>query len=328
VRPVLPPTLRRLWRDRETLQLGRPPGPAAVLTGVDPPVRAALALLDGTREPHQVLADARTAGCPPERAAALLDLLDEAGLLDDAGRPLGLGALSPAERDALGPDLAAVVGEHGRSAGDVLTRRRAARVVVRGAGRVGSLVAALLATSGVAAVVVDDPEAVRPQDTGPAAADLADCGQGRAEVARQRLARVAPSAVGVPAAADLEVLCRPGPLPDGPHLVAEVRDGVGIVGPLVVPGRTPCLRCLDLTRTDLDPDWPALSAQLPEREGPAPVVLAAAVAAQAAAQALHALDGAGRPATAGGTLELAPPDWRWRRRTWPVHPDCGCGAAL
>jgi len=31
VRPVLPSAVRRLWRDRETLQLGRPPGPAAVV---------------------------------------------------------------------------------------------------------------------------------------------------------------------------------------------------------------------------------------------------------------------------------------------------------
>ena len=324
MRPVLPPSLRRLWRDRETLQLGHPPGPAALLTGLDPPARAALALLDGTREPHQVLADAAPAGCPPHRTAALLDLLDAAGLLDDAGRPPGLAALPAAERDALAPDVAALAAAHGRAAGAVLARRRAARVVVRGAGRVGALVAGLLAASGVGAVDVDDPDAVRPEDTGPAAADLADCGQGRAEVARRRLARVAPSATGRLAGADLVVLCRPGPPPEAPHLVAQARDGAGVVGPLVVPGRTPCLRCLDLTRTDLDPDWPALAAQLPGHEPAAPVVLAAAVAAQAAAQALQALDGAASPATAGGTLELVPPDWRWRRRSWPAHPDCGC----
>jgi hypothetical protein len=30
------------------------------------------------------------------------------------------------------------------------------------------------------------------------------------------------------------------------------------------------------------------------------------------------------PPTADGTLELAVPDWRIRRRSWPVHPECPC----
>jgi hypothetical protein len=57
----------------------------------------------------------------------------------------------------------------------------------------------------------------------------------------------------------------------------------------------------------------------PPCDGP----LAVAVAAQAALQALALLDGAS-PATAGGTLELTLPDWRWRRRSWSPHPACGC----
>jgi hypothetical protein len=33
------------------------------------------------------------------------------------------------------------------------------------------------------------------------------------------------------------------------------------------------------------------------------------------------------PATVNGTLEVVLPDWQWRRRTWPPHPACSCGAA-
>ncbi|MCM3925780.1 ThiF family adenylyltransferase, partial [Frankia sp. AiPs1] len=33
------------------------------------------------------------------------------------------------------------------------------------------------------------------------------------------------------------------------------------------------------------------------------------------------------PVTADGALELALPDWRIRRRSWPVHPNCPCRAA-
>jgi hypothetical protein len=50
-------------------------------------------------------------------------------------------------------------------------------------------------------------------------------------------------------------------------------------------------------------------------------------AALAAAQALALIDRGGAfPVTVNGTLEVVLPDWRWRRRTWPPHPACGCGA--
>jgi hypothetical protein len=39
---------------------------------------------------------------------------------------------------------------------------------------------------------------------------------------------------------------------------------------------------------------------------------------------LTALDALEPPAAVGATLEMALPDWRWRRRTWLPHADCGC----
>jgi hypothetical protein len=113
-----------------------------------------------------------------------------------------------------------------------------------------------------------------------------------------------------------------------PHLAAAADEAIGIVGPLVIPGRTACLRCMDLTRADRDPAWPLILAQLLGRQPDllaCDAPLAAAVAAHAAAQALAFID---RPAEAGavanGTLELVLPSWQWRRRTWPPHPDCDC----
>jgi bacteriocin biosynthesis cyclodehydratase domain-containing protein len=117
-----------------------------------------------------------------------------------------------------------------------------------------------------------------------------------------------------------------------PHLATSAEEAIGIVGPLVIPGRTACLRCLDLHRTDRDPAWPLILAQLGERESEPPACdapLAAAVAAHAAAQALAFIDRPAEAAEAGaavnGTLELVLPTWQWRRRTWPPHPDCNCG---
>lgn len=51
------------------------------------------------------------------------------------------------------------------------------------------------------------------------------------------------------------------------HLPVRVRDGTGLVGPLVIPGVTSCLRCADLHRSDRDPAWPAIAAQLRDTVG-------------------------------------------------------------
>ena len=110
------------------------------------------------------------------------------------------------------------------------------------------------------------------------------------------------------------------------HLVATVRGETGVVGPLVVPGATSCLRCADLHRRDADPRWPVLAAQLTAGEAPpgGATVTCLATAVTAAVQVLALLDGIGAPATLGTTVELTPPDLLPRTRRWPAHPDCGC----
>jgi hypothetical protein len=113
-----------------------------------------------------------------------------------------------------------------------------------------------------------------------------------------------------------------------PHLAAAADEAIGVVGPLVRPGQTACLRCLDITRASLDPAWPLILAQVTGRAAePAAcdAALAAAVAAQAAGQALAFLDRAQavHPAE-NGTLELVLPGWQWRRRSWPRSAACGC----
>ncbi|MGH3344525.1 MAG: ThiF family adenylyltransferase, partial [Carbonactinosporaceae bacterium] len=113
------------------------------------------------------------------------------------------------------------------------------------------------------------------------------------------------------------------------HLYAGVRELTGLVGPLVVPGRSSCLRCHDLHRTDRDPRWPRVAAQLATGTGSGSAcdtVLGVTVAAHAALQALAYVDG-GRPSAVDGTVEIGLPDGRVRRRSWTPHPGCGCGWA-
>ncbi|GGK45289.1 cyclodehydratase [Nocardia camponoti] len=111
-----------------------------------------------------------------------------------------------------------------------------------------------------------------------------------------------------------------------PHLPVRVRDGIGVVGPLVLPGATSCLRCADLTRSALDADWPHLAAQLLGRTGHAsPAGIAATTAlALTELEAIIACSRQRKPASIDATLELELDTHEVRRRPWQPHPDCGC----
>ncbi|MCV7081529.1 cyclodehydratase, partial [Mycolicibacterium insubricum] len=115
------------------------------------------------------------------------------------------------------------------------------------------------------------------------------------------------------------------------HLPVRVRDGRGLVGPLVIPGVTSCLTCSDLHRTDRDAAWPVLAAQLRGRVGTADRATLLATAALALRQVhtvLAAVRGssarAAAPATLSTTLEVDVDAGAIRARHWPRHPGCGC----
>jgi bacteriocin biosynthesis cyclodehydratase domain-containing protein len=109
------------------------------------------------------------------------------------------------------------------------------------------------------------------------------------------------------------------------HLAVAVRDGTVVVGPLVRPGQTPCLNCLDLHRLDRDPAWRVVAAQLhtgPEVVEPVAATTALTGAAYAAAEVLAHIDGR-VPTTLGATVEITGPG-ESTRRCWTQHPRCGC----
>ncbi|MFI7070354.1 TOMM precursor leader peptide-binding protein [Micromonospora sediminicola] len=338
-RPTLLPGLTRLWRDRHTLQLGVEPGPAVLLEVTTPATVHLLDLLDGTRSERAVLVAATAARVPAGEARALLDALRAAGLVVPAQSLVPRGLSGPVrarlgtEADALAlatPDLPGTPAA-------LLRRRRAARVLVTGAGRLGAAVAVALAQAGVGHVVPDLTGPVRAGDLVGTGLTAAELGRPLAPALRAALGRCAPGTSCHPlrsARADLVVqlgVDRPADaLATGyarrrqPHLLLDLRGGVPVVGPLVRPPAGPCLRCLDLHRADRDPDWPALAAQLAadrdERACAATTRLAAV--AVAAAEALAQLDG-GTPETLGGAVEVRAAG-RLRHRRWSPHPSCGC----
>jgi bacteriocin biosynthesis cyclodehydratase domain-containing protein len=125
-----------------------------------------------------------------------------------------------------------------------------------------------------------------------------------------------------------------------PHLPVRVRDGAGLVGPLVLPGVTSCLRCADLHRSDRDESWPAVAAQLRDAVGNADratVLGTAAVALNQVDRVVAALRGGldisrvdsapHPPSTLDTTLEFDVTTGSTTARRWTRHPQCGLCAS-
>lgn len=225
--------------------------------------------------------------------------------------------------------------------------RPPARVRLIGAGPIGQQLAGLLVAGGAASLhVFDDgpPEAsLYPTAGALGSRAQALCAQlDHAQAASVRRSPRSPAAVAVnhwskpeDSVIDLTVIAVEAPEADRvltdhllrmdqPHLLVRGHELGVSVGPLVIPGRTSCVQCADLTRRDADPRWPTVLAQLTRVAQTPPPVLVGWAAAVAAAQALAFLAG-GVAETAGSTLELSRPDYTMELRAWAVHPGCGCG---
>ncbi len=341
--PLLPPATPLLHRTADTVQVGGvDSGDGLVVRPGAAELTALLRGLDGRRPQRAVLADAAGSGFDPAAVTGLLDGLRGAGLLVDLDPADLLAAdAGPAAAARTRAELPAV---HGLAGGRPRWAvRRRATVVVEGATRVGVPLAAVLAASGVGRVSTSDRGVATAADAVVGGLSAGDEGRPRALAAADAVRRASPLADVRPlpegTAPDLVVLARPwaaaDPLVTGwqrsgtVHLVATVRGETGVVGPLVVPGRTSCLRCADLHRRDADPSWPRLAAQLTAGEAPpsGATVTCLLTALTAAQQVLAYLDGSGAPSTLGATVELRPPGLVPVRRRWAPHPECGCLAA-
>jgi bacteriocin biosynthesis cyclodehydratase domain-containing protein len=341
---MLNAALRRVWRDHETLQLGIEPRHAVVLHGMTRADERVLELVDGSRGVDDIVTEAAARGVDELTVRRLLAVLARARVLDD-------GAMQPRgnerDRQRLAPDAlsVALLDRTPGAAARALVARKDATVSVHGVGRIGATVVALLAAAGVGRVLCLDEGPVRAADLTPAGPDEPD-GTTRVEAALARAQakygaeRVVAKTTAPPALAIVApVGCIPAPevvasVRDVPHLFVQVRETTALVGPLVVPGRSTCWRCVQIARTDRDPCWPALAAQLtgvtPPVE-PADVALCSIAASLAVVHALGWLDREGGVRSSlvpsvDGIVELDLSDGRLRRRSLAPHPECGCGA--
>ena len=314
IHPVLAAHAVVLARGRNEWQVGVDPGRALVLSGAG--FDELLGLLDGHHPLEVIRVRALAAGVRSRELDQTLRALVRADMVCD--------------RDV-----------------EATADRSPARVRLIGAGPIGQQLARLLVADGAARLhVFDDkpPEAASYPTAGVLGSRaLALCAQlTQSQPVPVRPSARTPIAVSVnhwskpeDTAVDLTVIAVEAPevdrvltdhllRTDQPHLLVRGHELGVSVGPLVIPGRTSCVQCADLTRRDADQQWPTVLAQLTRVTQTPPPVLVGWAAAVASAQARAFLSG-GLAETAGSTLELNRPDYAMQLRAWAVHPGCGCG---
>lgn len=343
-----------LPRGDHAIQIGAEPPHWLILHEAPEDSVEILKRLNGTIPAAEVLS---SVGADPILWADLLADLIDARLLvpatDWSFSGVVPGPFLEPERDSL-------VHRHGlATARRVLQARQDAVVVVRGSGRIASAVATSLAVSGLGHVHQQPDRALRMADlaqlgvgvdadgpTGCLPSHQAAPGEGgigrvtRSDTAilATNLSRAAPHIrVHAPAAhhrVDLVVLAGDGP--PAPSLAAEltsrgiphlaIRAGLtnAVVGPFVLPGRSSCLMCALRQRSEIDEGRAAFEDSLRLELVVPPAQLACTATALVVADVLDHLDGVNQPTTLDGTLEWALGDAAPRRRSWSVHPECGC----
>ncbi|HKS45715.1 MAG TPA: TOMM precursor leader peptide-binding protein [Amycolatopsis sp.] len=327
-RPRLRPGLEVFDRAPGEVQIGLDPRHAMVASGLPPQVVTAMHRLDGSLRLADLLALATA-----EHGEQLRELLTEL-------TRLGLVVETWASHSRVAGEVglwSLRAGQRHRETFEQLTHTT---VVLHGDGRLTIAIATLLAASGVGGIHVAASGVVTEQDTGSGYLD-ADIGKARRTAAAAALHRVNPATrtrkpsgdrqpelvvladAIVPAPELVRLLTQEGV----PHLPVRVRDGLGIVGPLVYPGRSSCLGCADLHRKALDPRWPTVAGQLAGRTQHADLGSIQVTAAMAANQILRALCfGDTPPPVWNTTIEIDAYEGTIEHRPWPPNPVCGCGA--
>ena len=103
------------------------------------------------------------------------------------------------------------------------------------------------------------------------------------------------------------------------HLPLVLSGSAATVGPVIAPGVTACLNCLDATRRREDPSWPLVAAQLLARPR---TDIDVALAAEAARAARQLLSGRVDPVTRSLHLRVDSLQRAWR--THRPSADCRC----
>lgn len=328
---MLVPGLRWAWRAPDTVQFGIEVPRPLVITGLPPLAHDLLPLLDGSRDRDALVP---MVDAPPSMVDVVLERLRHFGVLIDGRRWPGGRGLTPDGLARLLPDhrVASTLPRFRADPASRFDQLARTRVVVEGLSRLGAVVWTSLTAAGVARVDAHDTRRVEARDVCVGGFTPTEVGRRRSELPALRqpwVTRGAPryalqSLHVLTDAVDVETRSRRLVASGTPHLVVTCQERIGRVGPLVVPGATPCRHCVTLARRDRDPGWAQVWRQLDPRSAPdADSSLVGMTAHLATSHVLEWMTG-GEPPTLTGQLELVAPEGSTRLLPVSRHPECGC----
>lgn len=301
---------------------------AITITG--PGAAAVTEKLDGK---HSRLEISIATGVPRERVDQIINMLAGKNLIDRDFQEL---AFTPAIAERIEPEIAALSYRSGSENGglDLFLRRQQLSVEIYGLDRIGSSIMALLSASGIGAVKGCDPRKVASVDVAGSTYRMSDVGDERQTIAHSVARDCAPLEPRRPKTfADL-IIMTSYPTPEDllslglqarPHLLVHSDPTSAVVGPLVLPSKSPCARCISLQRAETDEQWGLveMARLLQERRYVPAAQIAALAAAATTAQALLYLD-TGTAPTLGATMLIDGDTGLTSIEQWRKHPLCGC----
>jgi len=291
-RPRLRDDVPILWRGSDSIQVGDD----VILDRITRSHVAWLTSLDGLASPEDI---EESLTIPEHDARRIVRALLVAGAIDDAARiPTAVRWAAQRDRDAVAGRFGAALRTYRdlEATYDAVEARGRCAVAVVGDGPLADAVERAMAAAGL---------------------ERADAGGATLTVLADAPHPDVPAHLG-------------HDLPARPHLHVGALGDRAVIGPLVVPGRTPCLRCTHLHRRDADPAWPLLAVQWSQAVRamacpPQDPILMQVAAAHAALLVRRWTDTPDDPDSwSGHALELHLPDGLPVRVARPAHPLCGC----
>lgn len=327
---------------------------------VSSPVRAALTAMDGAHTCEEL---SNVLGIPLSEIFALVSELDQSGLIDTQTSKISVhtrfhspnpnrashdsddsndGAVQQLQAKLL-PELTfttwhADVRDGGVS---IVSKRRGWQVNIIGDSRIATLLYGILLSSGITQTVLqslDDHKKITEEDMCAGFLHPSDIGllyTSRTQDLSRELS-LFPVTKSGPDGECRKIMVAVGNTPadqvqewmsDGiPHLFIDTPDSATIsIGPIVIPGRTPCARCISMALEEQNPAWRDISMQKiikPPKE--VPVAVAHHVSGVAALELLRFID-EGQSQLIGKRARI-----NYHRPTiaaqqsFTRHPACGC----
>lgn len=266
-----------LWRDLNSLQIGSGQN-RVIFNSLSPAQERLIAAL------YRGFADKQL----PQILNDLGVTQDEGAHLVESLQPLLLKDAKPAKSSLSEEFVAGAFAEIIRASllnstdgATVLMERRFRTVHVDDLSPSGLALTLGLASAGVGRLVTHDQSFVEAKDLGPSGYPTQLLGKTKIEAVRALLAS-SPNQMRVVAghkltarnleAIDCAAIIAHGAIEpkryvqwlnrDVPHLALSFDVDHASVSPLIVPGRGPCLFCLEQARANEDPSWPVLASQL------------------------------------------------------------------